>query len=299
MIFFAGSARYLLPMAAPVALLVSRIRTRWLAAGFACQMVLSLGLAIVNYQHWDGYRQFAHSLSSYPRVWINGEFLRYYFEAKGGLPMRRGQGVRPGDVVVSSELSYPGAFTNGGGAHSPIAQREIRPALPLRLIGLDSHSAYSTISRGLRPFDISRGPIDRIRADLVVERQPTLAYLPMNAPEAAQQIVSGLYDLDGATWRWMSARAVVLLKAPAEPTPLRAVFTIPPMAPARRVALSIDGQEVASETYVAPGSYTLAAPPSAIYTSTVTVTIAIDKTFSVPTDARELGIILSELGFRK
>ena len=128
--------------------------------------------------------------------------------------MRNGQAVRPGDVVVTSELSYPAKFTTGGGSLSPIAQREIRPRLPLRLIGLDSQSAYSTISRGLRPFDISRGPIDRIRADLVVERQPTLTYLPMNAPEAAQQIVSGLYDLDGATWRWMSARAVVLLEKP-------------------------------------------------------------------------------------
>src|SRR5579862_650361 len=299
-IFFAGSARYLLPMAAPVALLVSRIRPRWLAAGFVCEMALSLSLAVVNYQHWDGYRQFAQSLGNYPRVWINGEWgLRYYLEGRGGLPMRNGQAVRPGDVVVTSELSYQTKFTTGGGALSPIAQREIRPSLPLRLIGLNSPSAYSTIAHGLRPFDISRGPIDRIRADLVVERQPTLTDLPMNAPEARQQIVSGLYDLDGATWRWMGARASVLLKAPADPTPLRAVFTIPPMAPARRVTLSIDGQEVASQTYAVPGSYTLDAPPHAIYTSTVTVTLAIDKTFSVPTDTRELGIIVSEIGFRK
>ncbi|MBI2681125.1 MAG: hypothetical protein HYX25_08995 [Candidatus Solibacter usitatus] len=299
-IFFAGSARYLLPMAAPVALLVSRIRPRWLAAGFVCQMALSLALAVVNYQHWDGYRKFAESLGSYPRVWINGEWgLRYYLESRGGLPMQNQQAVRPGDVVVTSELSYQAHYTTGGAALTPISQREIRPRLPFRLIGLDSPSAYSTISRGLRPFDISRGPIDRIRAELVVERQPSLAYLPMNAPEAAQQIVSGLYGLDGATWRWMGARAVVLVKSPAEPTPLRAVFTIPPMAPARRVTLSIDGQEVASQTYAAPGSYTLEAPPRAIATPTVTVTIAIDKAFTVPTDTRELGIIVNELGFRK
>ncbi len=41
-VFFAGSARYLLPMAAPVALLASRLRPRWLALGFALQMALSL-----------------------------------------------------------------------------------------------------------------------------------------------------------------------------------------------------------------------------------------------------------------
>ena len=44
-VFFAGSARYLLPIAAPVALLASRLRPRWLALGFALQLALSLGLA--------------------------------------------------------------------------------------------------------------------------------------------------------------------------------------------------------------------------------------------------------------
>ena len=42
-IFFAGSARYLLPMAAPIALLASRQQARWLALGFALQLTLGLG----------------------------------------------------------------------------------------------------------------------------------------------------------------------------------------------------------------------------------------------------------------
>ena len=72
LIFFAGSARYLLPMAAPVVLLTSRLRPRWLAAGFALQLALGLALAVVNYQHWDGYRQFAHSLRSPRRAIASG-----------------------------------------------------------------------------------------------------------------------------------------------------------------------------------------------------------------------------------
>ena len=44
--FFAGSARYLLPMAAPLALLASRLRPRWLAAGFGLQLALGLGLVV-------------------------------------------------------------------------------------------------------------------------------------------------------------------------------------------------------------------------------------------------------------
>jgi hypothetical protein len=263
-VFFAGSARYLLPIAAPVALLVSRLRPKWLAIGFACQMALGLSLTIVNYQHWNGYRTFAASLekeSSHRRVWINGDWgLRYYLEAEGGLPLTRGQALRPGDLVVSSQLANPTQFTHPGGVLVPINSRQIRPALPVRLIGIDARSGYSTSSKGLRPFDISTGPIDIVRADLVVERQPTLSDLPMNAPEAAQQIVGGIYDLEGGRWRWTSKEAVVLLKTPQTATPLRAVFAIHDRSPARKVTLLLDGQLAAEQTYTAPGSFHLLPP---------------------------------------
>jgi hypothetical protein len=167
------------------------------------------------------------------------------------------------------------------------------------LIGLDGKSGYSTASKGLRPFDISTGPIDRVRADLVVERQPTLEYLPMNAPQAAEQIVSGVYELEDGRWRWMSGRAVVLLKTPDVPAPLRVSFTIPSLSPARRVVVEIDGREVASKTFPGPGEYVLEAPIPRIDAPAVAVAIAVDKVFSVPGDVRKLGIILTELGFRK
>ena len=62
-VFFAGSARYLLPMAAPVAILAVRaVSSRVLWIGFALQMALSIALAGANYQHWNGYREFARSV---------------------------------------------------------------------------------------------------------------------------------------------------------------------------------------------------------------------------------------------
>jgi hypothetical protein len=183
-LFFAGSARYLLPMAAPVALLASRLRPRWLALGFAAQLALSLALATVNYQHWDGYRRFARQIRAATaghRVYIDGEWgLRYYLEADGGLPLERGQVLRAGDIVVSSQLAYP-----IGSPRPPRPSRAGHSRLaPLQLIGLESHSGYSTASKGLRPFDISTAPIDIVRAAIVLDRHPTLTYLPMNAPEA-------------------------------------------------------------------------------------------------------------------
>jgi len=304
-LFFAGSARYLLPMAAPVALLVSGSladRPRWLAAGFVLQLLLSLCFSVVNAQHWDGYRQFARSLAretAEKRVWINGEWgLRFYLEADGGLPLVSGQAVRPGEVMVSSRLAFPIAFTTGGGAPTPLAEREIRSWLPLRLIGLGARSAYSTASLGLRPFDLGTGPIDVVRADAVLERKPAREYLPMNAPEAEQQIVSGVYQIEEDRWRWMSERAVVLLKRPAAATPLQVVLYISDQAPARRVALMVDGQPVAEQTYSRPGAYTLVSVPIAVAGETATVTISVDKIFTAPGDHRRLGIILSEVGFK-
>jgi hypothetical protein len=284
-------------------LLVSRLRVRWLAIGFAAQLALSLALATVNYQHWDGYRRFARQIRAATaghRVYIDGEWgLRYYMEADGGLPLERGATghvLRAGDIVVSSQLAYPIAFT---APTAPIAEQAIRATLPLQLIGLEARSGYSTATKGLRPFDISTAPIDIVRAEVVLDRHPALSYLPMNAPEAPAQIISGLYDVESGAWRWMSGSAVVLLKSPAQPLPIEAVFTIPDRAPARHVELLLDGRVAASETYGGPGAYTLRSPPQSPAGETATVTLTVDRTFSAPGDRRELGVVVAGMGFRQ
>jgi hypothetical protein len=230
-------------------------------------------------------------------VYIDGEWgLRYYMEADGGLPLERGQVLRAGDIVVSSQLAYPIAFT---APTATISEQQIRASLPLQLIGLAAHSGYSTATKGLRPFDVSNAPIDIVRAAIVLERHPTLAYLPMNSPEASAQIVSGLYDVEGGAWRWMSGTAVVLLKSPAQPLPVEAVFTIPDPAPARHVELLLDGRVVAAETYGTPGAYTLKSAPQSPAGPASTVTVTLDRTFSVPGDHRGLGVVVSAVGFHE
>jgi len=198
--------------------------------------------------------------------------------------------------VVSSQLAYPIAFT---APTAPIAEQAIRATLPLQLIGLEARSGYSTATKGLRPFDISTAPIDIVRAEVVLDRHPALSYLPMNAPEAPAQIISGLYDVESGAWRWMSGSAVVLLKSPAQPLPIEAVFTIPDQAPARHVELLLDGRVVASETYGGPGAYTLKSPPQSPAGETATVTLTVDRTFSAPGDRRELGVVVAGMGFRQ
>ena len=184
-IFFAGSARYLLPIAAPMAILASRLPVKWIAPAFAIQLAIGLGLAAANYQHWDGYRSFAASIRNATaghRVCVDNDWgLRYYLEADHALPAKKGQHLRPGDIVVTSELGHNVEFT---APMATIARAVIQPSVPFRLIGLDSDSGYSTVAKGWWPFGISTGVVDRVEARIVKERHPTLEYLPTNSPGA-------------------------------------------------------------------------------------------------------------------
>src|SRR5450756_1057405 len=173
---------------------------------------------------------------------------------------------------------------------SLLASANIQASLPLRLIGLNSLSGYSTVDEGYLPFGISTGPIDRVMARLVMERHATQEYLTISAPEAAEQIVSGIFPAD----RWMSQAGVVILKSPAVPKTLRAEFYLPPNAKARHVTLLLDGREVASQTYPGPGPYSLT---SAEPLQGTTVEIRVDRTFTAPGDRRALGMVLIGVGF--
>jgi hypothetical protein len=292
-VFFAPSARYLLPLAAPVAILTANaVSPRIAIAGIALQFALSLGLAIVNYQHWDAYRQFAETLrkdAATRRLWINSELgFRFYLESEGGLLLGKDQAIQPGDLIVTSALANPLPV---GMPTAPLSQSEIRPAIPLRLISLSGRSAYSSHSAGLLPFDVSTGPIDIIRSEIAIE--PTLSYLDPHDPKTKSQIISGWFPEDG----WTSGEARVLLKVPPEAQTLELEFTVPPTAPARQIRMAINGQTVAEKNLPAPGTYKLSSP-APTGSPSITVTILVDKTFSAPPDARELGIIVTGIGFR-
>jgi 4-amino-4-deoxy-L-arabinose transferase-like glycosyltransferase len=303
-LFFAGSARYLLPVAAPLAILVARVPgIRILLAAVVLQMPLSVALAAANYQHWDGYRVFAASLkkpATGHHVWVTGEWgLRYYLESDGALPLERDQMLEPGDMVVSSDLA------GGANVTAPtarVAEFDIVPAVPLRLIALDGRSAYSSSARGLLPFEISRAAIDHVHADVVIERKAELSYLDARDARGAAQIISGLYP-DA----WMGAQASVLLK-PAPGRPLRVEIYIPPAAPARRLRMIANGRVLAEETFPGPGNYALVVPygsdsqsPGSDQSGAAagfTLTLTVDNTYSVPPDQRQLGVVVTGVGFR-
>jgi hypothetical protein len=304
-IFFAGSMRYLLPIAAPLAILAANAladKPRWLALGFLGQLALGLALASANYDHWAGYRDFTASLKDEMksgRTWINAELgMRFYAESAGALPLKQGQAVRPGDLVLSSRLAFPVSFTTGGGALATVQQATVHARLPLQLIGLHSWSGYSSAARGLLPFSITAAPLDLVTAQRVVERAPVLEYLTMNAPQAESQIVSGVYQLEAGAWRWASTRAVLLLKGPATPMPLEAQIRVPDSSPAKKAELWLDGKIIASETVTGPGPVTIRSGPVLPAGRAASVAITVDQGFRAAGDQRSLGFILTAAGFR-
>jgi hypothetical protein len=286
-IFFAGSARYLLPVAAPVAILTAdALKPRWLYTGAAAGATLAIALAVVNYQHWNAYRSIRHEA---PRVFTNAEWgLRHYLESRGARPIVRDQAFWPGDAIVSTAYATSPSY----GQRSTLLEREITSPIPLRIVGLGAKSGYSSVAYGLRPFDISTAPLDRVRIEVVSQLRPTLSALEIGTPEAEKQIVSGIYNHD----RWTGEKAVVVLKRPAGATSIEAGFFIPPQSPARRIALYADGQLLKEQTYPGPGVHTISAPaPKADAPS---IMLAVDKTFVVPPDRRQLGVLLTGIGFR-
>ena len=68
--------------------------------------------------------------------------------------------------------------------------------------------------------------IDRVTASVIGERHVTLEFLPIDAPEAREQIVSGIYPD-----HWMTGTAIVALKSRAEARKLKFAFYLPNASP--------------------------------------------------------------------
>ena len=299
---YAGAERYLLPIAAPVAILAGRFLApyrRWLLAGFMAQCCVSIALAMVNYDHWDAYREFVAQhrgeIQSH-RTWVAAEWgLRFYAESEGALPMLTSTRVQPDDLVLSSALAS--SALAGRENLALIAEQRIVPSLPLRLIGLHSRSGFSTAAEGLREFDVSTQPLDIVRLQKIVDHEPTDSWLLMNSPAAAYQILSGAYGLEGNTWRWVGANSIFRLRTPPHPARFGADFSVSPQAVPCTVTLSLNEAVIARATYTAPGQYQLAGDISGALPESVTAVLSTNRTFRAPGDARVLGLVLTAIGF--
>jgi hypothetical protein len=334
--FYAGAARYLLPLAAPLALLAARTAAKpLLAAGVAVQLAFSLLLATAYYQYVSQYRDFARQvqpLVESRRLWFNADWgLRHYLEAIGGEHVLAHRPVMPQAALVTSRLGGVASVQTLGNRRE-VLRADIRTgAIPLTVVGVGSRSGNASAGFGLLPFDYGEHLLDEIVAEVVGVPQPSVSYLTMAAPEAEDHLMLGFYPLEQNEWRWIGPRAMAVLRAPdsgvedrashdseasgaaspgsnapdvepasgleARPAVFELSFYIPELAPARTVTVEIDGTAAASETYAGPGTYTLQASSNVTSGQAVVVEISVDQAFRVAGDSRELGIIVTALGF--
>jgi hypothetical protein len=203
LVFFAGAARYLLPLAAPMVLLFVlqfHERPRWLALALGVNVVLGLSLSFAAYEFSRVYAEVPSPPG--PSFLVNGDWgFRYYMVANGGRVLETTSIPRPGEWIVSSELSLGGHYDSLAEETAvPLRSADVQVRTPLRLIDRYAHSGFSSASLGLLPFSFSNRPLDRITyartsfLDLPAVWTPTqfsghLVYLP--APGASVTVPAG------------------------------------------------------------------------------------------------------------
>jgi hypothetical protein len=221
-------------------------------------------------------------------VWVAGEWgLRYYAEQAGALPLKQGQILQAGEQVLISRYGQ----APPSGTLQPVVTEDIRPSLPLRLIG--GRAGWSTVAFGVRPFDVSLEPVDRLVLAAVVDRPPTLSQLPMNHPEAERQLLSGFYPLEENRYRWMGPMARVVLVSQPAPVTLTVFAT-----EEREFTVSADGREL-QRFVLKQGLQTLATPAFTPTSASTVITLQVDRPVKAPGDTRELGVIIQSIGFRQ
>jgi hypothetical protein len=128
-------------------------------------------------------------------------------------------------------------------------------------------------------------------------------------PHTASQLVSGFYAVEANAWRWTAGKFSVLLRVPrnaaSKGATLQLKLTIPDVALAQEKAItlsaSLNGAALAPETYTHAGefAYRREIPAAQLDGDSVSVDFSVDKTIPPnATDRRELGVIVSEVGFR-
>ena len=160
--FYAGAARYLLPIVAPMAMLVvieRRALWRWAALGVS--LVLGLNISFAAYEFA---RVYADVRMPFKHFLVNGEWgFRYYMLQQGGEMLEANSVPRPGEWIVASELSLAGNYGSlAEEIATPLQTVDLDVRTPLRLVDRYAHSGYSSVSFGLLPFSFSTRPLDRI-----------------------------------------------------------------------------------------------------------------------------------------
>jgi hypothetical protein len=149
----------------------------------------------------------------------------------------------------------------------------------------------------------------KVKVQATEEEAPQLASMVHVAdPRVATQLISGFYPIEDRAWRWTSGKFSVLLRPPRASAEKGAVLQLkfavpdPIIARLKTVAISatLNGTNLPAETYTQAGefTYTRDVPPKVMSGEAVKVEFALDKSLPPsPQDQRELGVVVSAVGF--
>jgi hypothetical protein len=200
-------------------------------------------------------------------------------------------------VLVTSELAatIPVGFS---GSSQPILTREVATGIiPLRTIGRDSRSGYSSSAFGVLPFGIGGGVIDRLEAADLGLPEPTDGYLQMNSAAAESQLLSGFYEVQDGAWRWMGPNGSAILAVPESVGSFKLDLYVPDNSPARRLRVEAGGRLLLERTLDGPGGHVVEAPIEPPPGAAARVVIRAQPAFFAPGDERELSIVVNSFGF--
>lgn len=180
LLFFSGSARYLLPASPPLLiLLVKTAQSRWSPTalgwrGFwmvllACQLALGLAAAHADYEFANIGRQAARDfqqrhLISGEAFFFSGEWgFRYYLSELGGQIMTADSTAPLGTLVIKSRLSLSKSFDNEFDRSLEVVEkRTYAVSSPLRLLDYGTHAGWWSDGWGVLPFWFSTQPLDEV-----------------------------------------------------------------------------------------------------------------------------------------
>jgi hypothetical protein len=127
-------------------------------------------------------------------------------------------------------------------------------------------------------------------------------------PRAAPQLLNGFHDVEQNAWRWTMGKFAVTLRPPANASQKGARLILRCAVPATIIqrltavslAANVEGVSLPEETYSRVGEYVYShdVPAKVLAMNAVKVEFSLDKCLPPGgTDQRELGIIVSMVGF--
>lgn len=149
---------------------------------------------------------------------------------------------------------------------------------------------------------------ERVPVEATEEGQLTLtSSLAMGDPKSSAQIVKGLHQIEGSSWRWSMGQFAVTLRPPANSGQKGATLSLQYSVPETVIqklgpstlSAKLNGRVLAAIISSKPGAAELVAevPASELRGETVTFDFSLDKFFQAgEVDTRELGVIVTSVG---